>query len=160
MAAGSISTTPDFVVRLSDGRIFVVEVKGEVRLGEFAHWMRWTALARYCELNGYGLYIGNTQTGSIIDHYRASHSSPLSGLVRALAAQGTPTGSDNHVALQAEDQMLVAQAAIAEMLAWTPGTKGSINYPIGIDLEKARGFWQLVATHAKEQNQPCVRIRH
>ncbi len=141
--------TPDIAIRLVDGRIAVMEIKGPVRLGEWSHWMRWTALARYCELNGYGLYIGNCQTGSILDHYLASRNSPYRHLVRALAEQGAATKTDNHVALQAEDQIQIAQAITAELLAWEPGTKGGITNPAGIDLEKARAFWHLIANHAR-----------
>jgi ribosomal protein S28E/S33 len=147
--AGQHLYTPDIAVRLGDGRVVVIEVKGPVRLGEFTHWMRWTALARHCELNGYGLYIGNCQTGSILDHYIASRNGPYRDLVRALADQGTPSRSDNHVALQAEDQIQISQAVTAELLAWAPGSKGGVTNPTGVDMEKARGFWHLIGTHAR-----------
>jgi hypothetical protein len=145
--------TPDVIVRLADRRAFVIEVKPSTRLGEFGHWMRWTALARYCELNGYGLYVGNCGT-SIIDHYLASHTSPHRGLVRALADEGADSRSDNYRSLLDEDHVLVAQAVTAELLAWEPGTKGGIIRPFGIDLEKARGFWHLIATHAQRLTDP------
>jgi hypothetical protein len=146
--------TPDIAIRLADGRVAVMEIKGPVRLGEWIQWMRWTALARYCELNGYGLYIGNCQTGSILDHYLASRDNPYRHLVRALAEQSAATKTDNHVALQAEDQIQIAQAITAELLAWEPGTKGGITNPAGIDLEKAHGFWHLIATHAHRLPSP------
>lgn len=141
--------TPDVIVRLADGRVLVLEVKGPVKLGEFSQWMRWTALARYCELKGYGLYIGNCETGSILDHYQASLNNPYRDLVRALAEQGAGNRSDNHVILQGEDPILVAQAVTGEMLAWEQGAKGGISNPSGTDLGKARVFWLLIAAHTQ-----------
>jgi len=141
--------TPDIAVKLADGRVVVIEVKGPQWLAEFGQWMRWTALARLCQLNGWGMYVGACGTRSIIDHYLASRQSPYRDLVRTLAAAGAVAGTDNYHALKAENPVQIAQAVTSELLAWAPGPKGGITIPAGVDLERARSFWHLIATHAE-----------
>lgn len=140
--------TPDIAVRMNDGTVVVIEVKGPVRLAEWGHWMRWVALARVCELSGWEMYIGAPEH-SILDHHIASERSQHRHLVHVLADEGAATGSDNRVSLQEEDQVRIAEAVTAEVLAWQPGAKGGIHKPSGLDLEKARGFWGLVAANAR-----------
>jgi hypothetical protein len=61
--------TPDVIVRLDDGRAFIIEAKPLVHLGEFTQWMKWASLARWCERVGIGFWIGSPQR-SIAEHRR------------------------------------------------------------------------------------------
>jgi hypothetical protein len=62
--------TPDVIVRLEDGRAFVMEMKPAEFLGDFTNWMKWSSLARWCEEHGVGFWVGSPQS-SLIEHVRS-----------------------------------------------------------------------------------------
>jgi hypothetical protein len=90
--------TPDVMVRLDDGRAFIVEAKPEVGLGDFTNWMKWASLARWCEQAGIGFWIGGPQR-SITEHRCtrqtqncANSSSTRSRLARSQPVTTQPSG--------------------------------------------------------------------
>ena len=89
----------------------------------------------------------------------ASRSSPLPRARPSARGSGHPRQlRQSRRAAGGETKALVAQAVTAECSAWTPGTKGSVTRPTGIDLDKARGFWHLIAAHAQAGERVLVPV--
>jgi hypothetical protein len=64
--------TPDAIALLNDGdeeggRAFVIDAKPYEHLGIFSNWIKWANLARYCEEQGLGWWVGSPER-SVIEH--------------------------------------------------------------------------------------------
>jgi hypothetical protein len=137
------SWVPDIIALTVEGAI-VIEAKPLDRLGDFSNWVKWSALARYCEQHGFGFWIGSPER-SLVEHLQLKPDPEKQELVLAELESGAVTG-DNYVALQRlvgyEQLGLIATAGV---LAWQP-SMGQIKRAEGDSGEEARQFWASLST--------------
>ena len=136
------SYTPDVAVRLDDGRVFVMEIKPPKGLGQFAHWMRWASLARWCGQRGYGLYVGSPER-SVIDHHALKVDADTTGLVVDAVGTASVTGGDYDVLTELVGSERIGLVACSEMLDWRPDRR-IITAAAGADREEASRLWRLI----------------
>lgn len=137
--------TPDVIVRLADGRAFIIEAKPSDGLGDFTNWMKWASLARWCERAGLGFWIGSPQR-SIIDHRDLQPDPELRELI-ASEVQSGPVTTGEYTALKSlvgPEQL--GLTATAELLQWRPD-RGRIQHAEGSDRQEARQLWAVIDQH-------------
>ena len=137
---------PDAVVRLDDGRVFVMEIKPPEHLGEYDQWLKWASAARFCGNYGYGLYIGSPAR-SIIDHYRLAPDPDNRDFIAWLLQDGSVVGQDYKELVKHVDVSEFGLIATAELLDWRP-TRNRIRHGHGADQEEAQRFWRLIGRYA------------
>jgi hypothetical protein len=127
--------TPDVIVRLADGRAFVVEAKPLEFLGDFTNWMKWASLATWCDAHGLGFWVGSPQR-SLVEHLSIQPDVEKHDLVRAEIAAGGVTDSDyaeleRHVGCQQ-----LGLIATTDLLDWRAEQR-HIKRPAPADREAA-----------------------
>jgi hypothetical protein len=139
--------TPDVVVRLEDGRGFIIEAKPIEGLGDFTNWMKWASLARWCARAGLGFWIGSPQR-SILEH-RTLQPDPDCHELIAGEVQAGPVSEGEYVALKSlVGPTQLGLAATAELLLWRQDRR-ELRRPEGADLEEARHFWSVIDQHGQ-----------
>ncbi len=109
--------TPDVLVRLDDGRAFIIEAKPEVGLGDFTNWMKWACLARWCEQAGIGFWIGSPQR-SIAEHRGMRPDPELRELVVDEVRAGEVAARDYTALRGLVPNEQLGRIATAELLDW------------------------------------------
>jgi hypothetical protein len=141
--------TPDVMVRLDDGRAFIVEAKPEVGLGDFTNWMKWASLARWCEQAGIGFWIGSPQRS--ITQHRCTWPDPgLRELVVDEVGAGEVSAGD-YTALRglvSNDQL--GLIATAELLDWRADLR-RVRHAKRPDRTEAQQLWALIDQHRDVQ---------
>lgn len=137
--------TPDVIVRLDDGRALIVEAKPQVGLGDFTNWMKWAALARWCEQAGIGFWIGSPQR-SITEHRCMRPDPERRELVVDEVAAGELAAGDYTAVrgLVSDDQL--GLIATAELLDWRADLR-RVRHAQGPDREEAQRLWALIDRH-------------
>lgn len=154
--------TPDVVVRLDDGRAFIIEAKPLVGLGDFMNWMKWASLARWCERSGLGFWIGSPQR-SITEHRCAQPDPEAQGLVADEVHARGVTGGDYEALLGLVGQEQLGLITTADLLDWRADI-GRVRHAAGPDREEARHLWALIdkqlgallATSCREYRRGCA----
>lgn len=137
--------TPDVIVRLDDGRAFIIEAKPLVGLGDFLNWMKWASLARWCETAGIGFWIGNPQR-SITEHRCVAPDPESHELVAGDVQAGELTGGDYRALESLVGREQLGLVATAELLDWRADI-GRLRHATGPDREEAHRFWTRVDQH-------------
>jgi hypothetical protein len=137
--------TPDVIVRLDDGRAFVVEAKPEVGLGDFTNWMKWASLARWCQRAGIGFWIGSPQR-SISEHRGMRPDPEPRELVVDEVAAGEVAGGDYSALRGLVSNEQLGRIATAELLDWRADVR-RVREAKGPDREEARQLWALIDQH-------------
>ena len=140
---------PDAIVRLHDGRVFVMEIKPPENLGEFDGWLKWATLARYCATRGYGLYVGSPKR-SIIDHYRIAPDTEAREFINAVIREGAVTGQEYKALLSLVGPEELGLTATADNLDWRTN-RSRVRHAQGADHDEARRFWRLVGMCADKR---------
>jgi hypothetical protein len=109
--------TPDVVVRLADGRAFVVEAKPLEFLGDFTNWMKWASLASWCEQRGVGFWVGSPQR-SLVEHVRTQPDPEKHEFVREEINAGAVTDDDYKALERLVGCPQLGLIASAELLDW------------------------------------------
>ena len=141
--------TPDVIVRLTDGRAFIIEAKPIEGLGDFTNWMKWASLARWCAQAGLGFWIGSPQR-SILDHQGIQPDPECHALITDEVHAGA-VSDEHYLALKSlvgGEQL--ALSATAELLQWR-ADKQRIQQAEGLDSEEAQRFWALIDQHRPAQ---------
>jgi hypothetical protein len=139
--------TPDVIVRLHDGRAFVVEGKPVDGLGDFTNWMKWGSLARWCAREGLGFWIGSPQR-SILEHHAIQPDPECQELIAAEVKAG-PVTEEEYTALKSlVGAGQLALTATQEVLQWRPD-RHRIQQAPGVDDEEAHRFWALIDQHRR-----------
>lgn len=134
--------TPDVIVRLDDGRAFIIEAKPLAHLGDFTNWMKWASLARWCGQSGIGLWIGSLQR-SITEH-RCLQPDPERLELVADEVRAGEVADGNYAALrQLVPIEQLGLIATAELLDWRVDLR-RIRQADGPDRDEARRFWALI----------------
>lgn len=141
--------TPDVIVRLDDGRAFIIEAKPEVGLGDFTNWMKWASLARWCEEAGIGFWIGSPHC-SITEHRGMRPDPELRELVVGEVAAGEVTGGDYTALRGLVSNEQLGLIATAELVDWRADVR-RVRQPNGPDREEARQLWALIDQHRDMQ---------
>lgn len=127
--------TPDVIVRLTDGRAFVVEAKPSDLLGDFTNWMKWASLATCCERRGLGFWIGSPQS-SLIEHIRTEPDTEKRDFVLDEIEAGPITGDDYLALSRLIGREQLGLIASAELLDWR-GDRRHIQRPVTPDRDTA-----------------------
>ena len=109
--------TPDVIVRLADGRAFIVEAKPLEFLGDFTNWMKWASLARWCEQHGVGFWVGSPQR-SLVEHVRIHPDPEKREFVRDEINMGPVTEDDYKALERLVGCQQLGLIASAELLDW------------------------------------------
>jgi hypothetical protein len=109
--------TPDVIVKLTDGRAFVVEAKPLEFLGDFTNWMKWASLARWCEKRGVGFWIGSPQR-SLVEHARMRPDAEKHEFVRDEIDAGAVMDDDYQALQRLVGCQQLGLIASAELLDW------------------------------------------
>jgi len=144
--------TPDVMVRLDDGRAFMIEAKPEVGLGDFTNWMKWASLARWCEQAGIGFWIGSPQR-SITEHRGLRPDPELRELV-VDEVQAGEVAAREYTALRglvSNDQL--GWIATAELLDWRADLR-RVRHAKEPDRTEAQQLWALIDQHRKGPDIP------
>ena len=112
--------TPDVIVRLGDGRAFVVEMKPSDLLGDFTNWMKWASLANWCEHRGVGFWIGSPQN-SLGEHVRIEPDAEKRDFVLDELKAGPITGEDYLALSRLVGREQLGLIASTESLDWRGG---------------------------------------
>ena len=137
---------PDAVVRLNDGRVFLMEIKPPEHLGEYDQSLKWASAAKACATNGYGLYIGSP-TRSILDHYRIAPDPEKRDFITSLVKEGAVVGQEYRALAELVSSNELGLTATAELLDWRPH-RSHIRRAEGADQAEARRLWALIARYA------------
>lgn len=137
---------PDAVVRLGDGRVFVMEIKPPENLGEYEQWLKWSSAARACAAHGYGLYIGGP-TRSILDHYRIAPNPERRDFITSFVREGPVAGQEYRALAEMVSANELGLTATAELLDWRPKRR-RIRQGEGADHDEVRRLWRLIARYA------------
>ncbi|HTU28315.1 MAG TPA: TnsA endonuclease N-terminal domain-containing protein [Solirubrobacteraceae bacterium] len=137
--------TPDVIVRLDDGRAFIIEAKPSDGLGDFTNWMKWASLARWCECAGLGFWIGSPQR-SIIDHRGLPPDPELRELVTEEVQAGAVTAGEYTALRSLVGPQHLGLIATAELLQWRPD-RGRIQHADGPDRQEAQQLWAVIDQH-------------
>jgi hypothetical protein len=140
--------TPDVIVRLDDGRAFVIEAKPLVGLGDFLNWMKWASLARWCEQAGIGFWIGGPQR-SITEHRCVKPEPESHELVAGEVRAGEMTGGDYRALESLVGREQLGLSATADLLDWRDDI-GRVRCAEGPDRVEARRFWALIDQHGEQ----------
>lgn len=134
--------TPDVIVRLDDGRAFIMEAKPEVGLGDFTNWMKWASLARWCQQAGIGFWIGNPQR-SISEHRGLRPDPELRDLVMEEVAAGEVAAREYTALRGLVSNEQLGLIATAELLDWRADLR-RVRHAKGPDRTEAQQFWALI----------------
>jgi len=137
--------TPDVIVRLDDGRAFIIEAKPLVHLGDFTNWMKWASLARWCERAGMGFWIGSPQR-SIVEHGCVQPDPEKHELVATEVKAGEVAEGDYTALERLVGREQLGLIATAELLDWRADL-GRVRHAEGPDREEAQRLWALIDQH-------------
>ena len=137
------SWVPDIIVLTSQGTV-VIEAKPLDRLGDFSNWVKWEALARYCEQHGFGFWIGSPER-SIVEHQQLAPDPESRELITFEVQRGPVTGEQYLALRRLVGYEQLGLVATAELLEWQPST-GELKHAVGSDRDRARQLWGVVAT--------------
>jgi len=140
---------PDAVVRLQDGRVFVMEIKPPENLGEYDQWLKWSSAARACAAHGCGLYIGSPMR-SIIEHYRTQPDPEARDFIAGLVNEGPVVGQDYTALARIVGAEQLGLTATIDLLDWR-ATRSHVRQGDGSDQAEARRLWRLVARFANDK---------
>jgi hypothetical protein len=112
--------TPDVIVQLDDGRVFVIEAKPREQLGLFTNILKWASLARHCETLGLGFWVGSPQR-SLVEHRRLQPDPEKHELVLTELQRGPVTGDDYRTLVQLVGYEQLGFVSTQEVLEWRTG---------------------------------------
>ena len=141
--------TPDVVVRLADGRAFIIEAKPWFGLGDFTNWMKWASLARWCGQAGIGFWVGSPQR-SITEHRCMQPDPERHELVADEVQAGAVTEGEYTALTSLVGREQLGLIATAELFDWRTDPK-HVRQADGPDREEARRLWALVDRHLDAQ---------
>lgn len=142
---------PDIIALTTAGTI-VIEAKPLYRLGEFTNWIKWSALADYCQKHGFGFWIGSPER-SLLEHQQLKPDPDKHELVLQELDSGVVTGGQYDALRHLVGYEQLGLIATRELLEWEPSTS-EIKRAAGNSLDQAREFWAVVATSETEQRPP------
>jgi hypothetical protein len=137
---------PDAIVRLQDGRVFVMEIKPTENLGEYDNWLKWASAARFCAAHGYGLYIGSPRR-SILEQYRTEPDPEARDFITGLVDERAVVGQNYTALARLVGAEQLGLTATAELLDWRTA-QCRLERGIGSDCDEAKRFWRLIARYA------------